>query len=361
MTTMTIIWKTLTKKHNFKIWFYSEIYKEISMSRNLIKPFLLFIIILLLTQSIMAQQPDSDKNIKQTNKSETKADSDSNSNKNWLGLAIAFGGPAAIIGVGATQWWMDHKLVVSADNFVLRDRGWFGRNTYSGGHDKIGHFYSNYVFQYAFTSGFEYAGFGRATSIWMSAGVTFFGFNLIEVFDSFTDYGWEFGDSVANVLGQGLAILGQFYGIDHYIQMRLAWIPSRSYMNKEMKQYQFLEDYNGQRFFLLMNTYGFAKKFQWNIGVLKYIAPGLYYESRGYRPELPDDRTNERQRNLGGALVLDFAAISKDLGPKSSFWRTMATIFRFYQPSIFIGWGYDFNNQRWHRPDMSLQFTARFQ
>lgn len=311
------------------------------------------------TQYLLAQENSSNTTKKKESKEKfTKSEEETN----WAGVSIAFGGPLLIIGTSTVNWYLTHKPTFASDNFNMFDRGWFGRNTYAGGHDKIGHFTSNYIFQYAFTGMFEnWAGYSRETSIWTGALITFIGFNMIEFFDSFTDFGWEYGDSIMNVLGQAMAIFSQYTNLDQFIQLRLAWVPSPMYLREEkVKYYEFLEDYNGQRFFAVINTAGISDKLKLDLKFFRYLMPTIYYDTRGYRPELPDDRYHLRERNIGGGLALDFAAIFKDWKPDSSIAQAMGTFFSFYQPSIFVGYSYDLNHYRWHSPDLTLTFTGPF-
>ncbi len=289
---------------------------------------------------------------------------ESASRRGWLAMGIAFGVPTMIIGVGAINWWIDHRIKFNIHEFNFWHRGWFGRNTHTGGHDNLGHAYATYIGQYSVTGLYELAGYKRTTSIWLGTAVTAFGFNLIEFFDAFTDYGWEYTDTVFNFGGQALALLSQLYSLDRYLQLRISWMPSRMYATGKtggMAAYKFLEDYNGQRFFIVGNTAGIADKVGLHLGLLRYLMPAVYYDTRGYRPQLPDEKYELRERNIGGALLLDASAILRERWPENRFLRGTASFLKFFQPPyLALGYGYDLNHNRWHTSDFSLWFTARF-
>lgn len=275
-----------------------------------------------------------------------------------LGTGLAIGVPSLTLAVGTLNWWRLKADNVAADNFKWRDRGWFGENTYAGGHDKLGHFYSNYVAQYMTTALYAAAGFEPVESLWIGAGVVFLTSNLVEIIDGLTEYGFEYGDTVANVLGQLFAMASIHYDLDRYVQMRIGWVPSRNYFQPKVKQYQFLEDYDGQRFYLVANTAGILDAMATRLGPLRYVMPGFYYESRGYRPKTADPEL--RERNFGGVLAFDSAALLRDTWPASTWARATAMFAQFFQPNLVVGYGYDFNRKRWHAPDVSLVFSGRY-
>jgi len=282
-------------------------------------------------------------------------------NTTLWGVAVAFGATSLTFGFSALNWWTGHEESFAADNFNFWNRGWLNEDTYAGGHDKIGHAFSNYIFQHAYTGLFEWAGFKRITSIWLAAGMTAFSFNMIELFDGFTSYGWEYGDTVFNFGGQIFAILSQLYGIDDYVQFKMAWVFSPIYWREEdVPRYKVLEDYNGQRFFLAANTHTMFQKFNIKSHFWKYIQPAVFYESRGYRPYLPEEFEYLKERNVGGALIFDLAGLIKDYFPNSSLMRGFGSFFKFYQIPLMVAYGYDLNHNRWHYVDYSLKFESQF-
>lgn len=274
---------------------------------------------------------------------------------NWL-LAggIGVGVPAALLGIGVINWWRLKSTKFTPENFNYWDRGWLGPDTYAGGHDKLGHFYSNYVCQYLVTAMYEGIGFSRNRAILASGLVTFVSFNLVELVDGFTPFGWEYGDTVFNIAGQLYAMGAQYYGWDQYLHLKASWVPSRSYFRENVKQYQFLEDYNGQRFFLLARPAAF-----WRAAPvpLRYVEAGLYYESRGYRPKV---KAALRQRDVGVAATLDISSILTDLWPESSWALGFARFFEFAEPSLVVGVGFDVNHQALVIPDVSLLAWRRW-
>ena len=117
-----------------------------------------------------------------------------------LTLAGVGAGLSTLVVVGGTlAWWRDEPYV----GWNWRNTGFFGRTTYAGGSDKVGHAFAWWLGLRASTQIFEWFGISRRHSL--IAGTTFslvLG-NVVEVGDAFTRYGFEWPDVIANVAGTG--------------------------------------------------------------------------------------------------------------------------------------------------------------
>src|SRR5690606_33773542 len=69
---------------------------------------------------------------------------------------------------GANKWWNKGF----SGGFRTENEGWFGRNTYSGGADKLGHLYINYVSTRLFARAFHWAGHTPEESLALAAWTT---------------------------------------------------------------------------------------------------------------------------------------------------------------------------------------------
>ena len=110
-------------------------------------------------------------------------------------LALNLGVGAAVLGWGVANW--DY----GSGGPRFQSEGWFDRETEEGGADKLGHFYSAYLFSHLFAGQYERWDFDKDQAIrWgalSSLGVT----GLIEVGDAFSDYGFSYEDMISNTLG----------------------------------------------------------------------------------------------------------------------------------------------------------------
>jgi hypothetical protein len=95
-------------------------------------------------------------------------------------LALNLGIGAAVLGWGFANW--DY----GSGGPRFQDEGWLDRETHDGGADKLGHFYTAYLFSHLFAGQYERWDFDKDQAIrWgalPSLGVT----GLIEVGDAFS-------------------------------------------------------------------------------------------------------------------------------------------------------------------------------
>ncbi len=85
-------------------------------------------------------------------------------------------------------------------------------------------------------------------------------------------------------------------------------------------------------------------------GAARFLLLSMTYGSKGYRYSLPEFR----QRDIGIELGVNFPEILTAVGvPERSWWgRSLYMFFNFVRiPFTSIGFHYDLNHQKWHRPD----------
>ncbi len=208
-------------------------------------------------------------------------------------------GYAAGVGVyGYFAWWNKsvERHVIGPDgsvttqtlpnrtsNFRLSDEGWFGRNTETGGADKLGHTFSFYVSTRLLTSALDrWAGHERADAIWL-AGVTSATVSLaVEVFDGYTrQYGFSTADLAMNLVGIGAGMLLESSPKwDEVIDLR--WQYWRSADAKWLGETDPIADYSGHTYLLALKASGIEslRSNPW----LRFLELQFGYGSRGYAP-----------------------------------------------------------------------------
>ena len=96
-------------------------------------------------------------------------------------LAIIVGNSLGVALYGSRKWWDDGLR----SSFRTTNEGWFAQDTFSGGADKLGHFYFNYASARLFVHAFRWAGKAernsRALAAWLALGT----FAAVEVVDGF--------------------------------------------------------------------------------------------------------------------------------------------------------------------------------
>ena len=138
-------------------------------------------------------------------------------------LALNLGIGATVLGWGFANW--DY----GSGGPRFQSEGWFDRETDEGGADKLGHFYTSYLFSHLFAGQYERWDFGKDQAIRLGAlsslGVT----GLIEVGDAFSDYGFSYEDMIFNTLGVAAGyLLWSFPDLSRKIDLRVEYNPFTS-------------------------------------------------------------------------------------------------------------------------------------
>lgn len=205
---------------------------------------------------------------------------------------------------GALAWWRDTGL----QSFSLDDAGFFGEDTYAGGSDKMGHAFSWYFAQHVLTATYMSIGMQRKEAVWMSAALSFFLGNVVEVLDGFTSFGFEWQDSAANVAGLALGILTTYYpDLDKLIGIRTGYINSPLFMEREKDPMKAINDYSGMIFFFDLKFAGIEELSHIPLGALRYATTGITWSTDGYSP-----KSRPKRRSLGGFVGINVAKVIED-------------------------------------------------
>ena len=230
----------------------------------------------------------------------------------WTGWTLVAGSYAAIGGYGYYSWSQeeDHR------DFFFKSDGWFGKDTYAGGADKVGHCFSNYLLTRSGYDILSWAGLSRDHALTASVALAALLYTAIEIKDGRTKHlGFSWNDIVADVCGNLLATaLVLNPSLDRALDFRLEYYPTREYLDavNDTGTLNPVEDYSGMTFGLwyhLSEVPGLKKVpvVSW----LRFVDLGVTYGTRNYRPD-PYDNGAPRQE-LSAALTLNIAAIVRAL------------------------------------------------
>lgn len=136
------------------------------------------------------------------------------------------------------------------------DEGGFGRETYTGGVDKLSHAYSFYIGTRLVSDALQWGGASKTeamvTSVLANAGTSY----LIELFDGYSKktYGFSREDLVADAVGiiMGTAV-NAFPDLDRKFAYRMRYYPKGAGGSAN-----FIDSYEGQTYFLTARLSGFA-------------------------------------------------------------------------------------------------------
>jgi len=205
-------------------------------------------------------------------------------------------GATLIAAYGLSKWWQ----AGFGGGFKTTNEGWFGRNTESGGADKLGHMYFNYGTVRLLTPLFEAAGNSRDASVSLAAWTALGIFAGVEVADGFSRR-WKFSpqDAAMNVAGMALGVVLETHPeLDEILDFRVAYRPSKD------SGFSPFGDYSGQKYLLVVKADGFAPLRQNRL--LRYLEVAVGYGARGFEPG------GERRRDIYVGLSVNLSRLLAD-------------------------------------------------
>lgn len=191
--------------------------------------------------------------------------------------------------------------------------GWFEYDTDSGGADKAGHFYSSYVIANALPSLYRNWGFSDAEASRRGLYSSLIINGVMEIGDSFSEYGFSWEDMVANSAG---ALAG--YWLDRHpwwdgrLTLRVEYLP-------RFDRFDILTDYDNMKYLaaLRLDTLFGQRQPVW-----RYLDVQLGYYTRGYEEPLDIPR---RYGYVG--LGINLSAVVERFG-----WHRTSSVLRYWQP-----------------------------
>lgn len=239
-------------------------------------------------------------------------------------LGVILGSVAAVGAYGNAKWWQDGFT----GSFRKVDEGWFGQETYSGGADKLGHFFVGYVGTRLSTAAFQWAGNTPASSLKLAAWTTFGILAGVEVLDGYSR-NWHFSkeDAIINAVGVGTGVLLEKNpALDRLIDLRLLYYPSR----ESGREFNPFGDYSGQTYLLVAKASGVPALR--NRSLLRYLEVAVGYGTRGGADDLEANAGNLR-RNVYVGLSLNVSEVLRStvFKQESAFSRTHRFTERFLE------------------------------
>lgn len=242
----------------------------------------------------------------------------------WKNAALAVGEVTAVAWYGRQNWWQDGFR----GHFQRRDEGWFGQNTYAGGADKLGHFYTNYVGGRLLTKAFRAMGNDPDEALVLGTTLAFGTMMAVEVADGYAK-GWRFSkeDATMNALGTASALLFESYpGLDDLVDLRFQYHRS----GVEDRKFDPIGDYSGQTYVLALKASGIPVLRE--VPVLKYLELAAGYGVRNYSTTRPDINAQRyRQAYFGVSLNLSELLRSADPGRNLPGRAVLDTAFEYLQ------------------------------
>ena len=191
--------------------------------------------------------------------------------------------------------------------------GWFGRDTKYLGIDKLGHFYTTFALSHYFANLYEGFGYEKNRAIKQGAISSLLFNTVMEVGDSFSDYGFSYEDFTVNILGSYIGYyLLMHPEINKKVDIRIEYNPSDKITSGD--SYDILTDYNGMKFLTAVKFDGF-KQFQDTF--MKYFEFHVGYYTR--------EENHKLQRYPYAAIGINLSHLLKPVSRRAS------KFFNYYQ------------------------------
>lgn len=191
--------------------------------------------------------------------------------------AIVGGALGGVMLVSGLQWWRRGF----GSTFQHADEGWFRRETYSGGLDKLGHAYTFYAGTRLLNQSLRWAGVSQGEALLTSAAVNFGTGALIELGDGYmrrSAYGFSKEDIISNTAGILLgAVMETYPSLDRKFAYRMEFRPRGGQGGQNI-----LDNYDSQRYYVAARLAGFMEMSKYN--PLRYLEVVFGYGATGFRP-----------------------------------------------------------------------------
>ncbi len=153
-------------------------------------------------------------------------------------------------------------------NYYQRNAWWLGERApfhiqndweYALNVDKVGHIYATALTQHVFQKSLEWSGLSETKSIWYGAGLALLFELYIETQDGFhKQWGFSPGDAMGDALGAAYPVLQHYIQPLQKVKFRWSYWPSQDL--RDGKKQMFIDDYQGQAYWLSVSFYDWLPK-----------------------------------------------------------------------------------------------------
>jgi hypothetical protein len=263
------------------------------------------------------------------------------SDDGWTrGKLVSLGGLAGLytgVGVWAYFAWYHGK---PTHEWRWNGDGLFGVNTYAGGSDKLGHFWSNHVITRVTGELLMAGGWRQLPASLMAGGLCGVFFGAVEIKDAYY-YEFSAGDFAADLTGAALGIaMMNWPALDRLIDFRVDYWPTDEYVDGfKDGDVNFAEDYSGQTYVLALHLSGLpglteSRWARWG----RFVDVVGGFQSVNYKPE-PADRSAIPSQHLFVGAAINLQAVLEEVygepaerGRARTSHRIGHTIFEFVSP-----------------------------
>ena len=233
--------------------------------------------------------------------------------------------------------------------FHFTSEGFFGKNTYNGGVDKMAHFVDYTIAQRALNNAFRRVGYNDAQSGWMGFAGAIAGGLTTEIGDGTTIFGFSWEDLLMDTLGAATAMGLTRSGWTDTFGFRFGAVSQDPVPGCCRDEANIGRDYSGEIYTADVKLSGLLPRLGAEPGLARFFLVSMTYGTNGYNTASPD----LRQRLVGLEVGIHFSEILRAIGvPREPIWG--GVLYFFFEtlriPYTAIGVRYDVNHHEWFGP-----------
>jgi Predicted periplasmic lipoprotein (DUF2279) len=223
----------------------------------------------------------------------------------WASAGIVAGTYILLYGY---TWFAWYDRTANSATLQFRDEGYFGRRTYAGGVDKLGHAWSNYTLVRGSSQILRWGGFSTTASLITGVALADAFFTLVEIKDGYKpQYGFSWQDYQFNILGEALGVLLELCpALDRRFDYRIEYFPSKYYRQEFASSgINSAEDYTGQRLLIAyhLSSIDGLRESRYT-SALRFVDVAVGFHADHYKPDAPDPNPRVQEVFLGVTLNL---------------------------------------------------------
>ena len=259
----------------------------------------------------------------------------------WTAAAVA-GGVLQGLGAPLQYGWVPWNVT---------DEGWFGRDTYVGGSDKVSHFIISSGVSRLLYEAYTTLGHPKDQSFTLAVATAFMSGTMVEIMDAFSVYGFSFQDLTVDALGATAGALINRYELQDLLGLRLGLVETKIPESAIGSSLPTLgRSYNDEIYAADLKLGGLVRRMNGNPGFARFFLTSFVYLTKGfgYDPPLPT-----RYQEIGFEVGLNFTEILRAFGVNEKTWwgQGLIAVFNFFRfPFTQVGVYYNLFDGKWYGP-----------
>ena len=236
-------------------------------------------------------------------------------------------------------------------SWSFTNEGWFGRDTYVGGADKVSHFVISSGVSRALFEAYTAQGHPVNQSFNLALATAFMAGAFVEIMDGVSVYGFSWEDLTVDALGSAAGLLIQRNHLQDLIGLRLGLATTEvppEFVGSSVETLG--HSYNDEIYAADFKPAGLVRRLGGKPGFERYFLTSFVFFTRGvgYDPPLPT-----RYQEIGFEVGLNFPEILRAFGvTEKTWWGTgLIAIFNFFRfPFTQVGVYYNLFDNKWYGP-----------